>query len=76
MADTNHLKTMKHGLMKTFIDYDADGRMVSVYEAPADAEDGAACLLTEYEYDAAPSTDVVKMRESASVWVTATMEIA
>jgi len=74
MADTNLLKTGKHGLIKSYITYDASSRMEYVYEAAAEAIDGQTCLRTQYVYSGV-STRVIKMKETASIWVSATMDV-
>lgn len=74
MSETNKLKTMRHSLMKSYTTYDATSRMEYIYEAPADAVNGQACLRTQYVYDAL-TTNIVKMKETTSTWVTATMDI-
>jgi hypothetical protein len=55
----------------TYFEYDAQGRIDKVYEAPLHAEDTTPCLLTEYKYtDGAGGTDrtVRATRESVSQW--------
>lgn len=74
MANTQHLKTHQHGLVKQYLTYDGSSRMEFVYEAPADAEDGAPCVKTQYVYSGV-STRIIKMLETVSTWVSATMDV-
>jgi hypothetical protein len=53
--------------MKMHIEYDGSNRMEYVYVAPIDAEDGATCMATQYQYDGV-SNRVSGMKESMSTW--------
>ncbi len=64
---TSHIKTGAHQRMKSYITYDVSSRMGYVYEARVDAEDGDACLVTQYAYSGA-TTLIIKMIESNSTW--------
>lgn len=75
MSETNQLKTLRNGLMKSYITYDGSSRMEYVYEAAADAEDGASCLVTRYVYSGV-TTNIVKTLESVGTWVADDMDIA
>lgn len=67
MADTGHLKTNLHELVKQYVIYDGSGRMTDVYEARADAVQATPCLRTQYTYDGV-SSRVEKRKESAAAW--------
>jgi hypothetical protein len=67
MADTGHLKTQAHELIKQHCEYDGSGRMVEVYTVRADAEDGTPCSVVRYAYDGL-SSRVVYMEEDTAVW--------
>jgi hypothetical protein len=70
MAKTTFLTTGKNEYIKTFIEYDALSRMEYIYEAHADARDGAPCLVTQYAYDGT-SQRVVKTKEYHGTWLAA-----
>jgi len=67
MADTGHLKTQAHELVKQHIDYDGAARAEYVYTVDADAKDGTPCSVVRYAYDGATSR-VLYMKEYVSVW--------
>jgi hypothetical protein len=67
MADTGHLKTQAHELIKQHCEYDGSGRMVEVYTVRADAEDGTPCSVVRYAYDGL-STRVLFMKEETATW--------
>lgn len=73
-APRDFLKTNAKEGMKMYITYDGTNRMEYVYEAQASARDGDPCLRTQYVY-AALTTRIVKMAETQSTWVSATMDI-
>ena len=60
--------------IKQYLAYDASNRVISIYEATAEAVDGDKCLLTTYAYDGT-SSRVAKFKEEVSTWVSATMDI-
>lgn len=68
------LKTTRFNGLKQYIAYDGTNRMEYVYEAGTEAIDGAPCIRTQYVYDGA-SNRIIKMKETVSVWVSATMDI-
>lgn len=53
--------------VKEYIVYDGSGRMFQHYVAPADADDGAPCILTQYAY-VTTSTNVQYRKEMISTW--------
>ena len=67
MADTGHLKTQEHELVKQHIEYDVSNRPEFIYTAHADLEDGKPCSVTRYAYDGVTSR-VLYMKESPAVW--------
>lgn len=67
MADTGHLKTQQHELIKQHCEYDGSGRMQYVYTVRADAEDGTPCSVVRYAYDGL-SSRVLYMKEDTAVW--------
>lgn len=67
MADTGHLKTQAHELVKQHIEYDGSNRAEYVYTVHSDAEDNTPCSVTRYSYDGI-SSRVVFMKEYTSAW--------
>lgn len=67
MADTGHLKTQAHELVKQHVEYDANNRTEYVYTVREDAEDGTPCSVTRYSYDGS-SARVVFMKEYTGTW--------
>lgn len=66
-STTELLKTLGKEYLKRFIVRDGQNRIIEVYEAKADAEDGEPCLLTRYSYFTG-ETVVEKMQEERSTW--------
>ncbi len=64
---TAHLLTSKHEFVKQFIEYDGSARMVSIYEARADAADGSPCMKTSYAY-VTGTTRIEKRKEEEATW--------
>jgi len=64
------LRTLAKEVVKVFKIYDGSDRLITQYEAVANAADNAVCLKTEYTYIGA-TTKVEKMKESLSVWLAA-----
>jgi hypothetical protein len=71
---TDLVRSFGRQAIKQYIVYDGFDRPTEVYEALSSAENGNQCLLTEYEYDGT-SSRVIKMRESLTTWVSATMDM-
>jgi len=67
MADTGHLKTQAHELVKQHIEYDGQKRMEYVYTVRADAEDGTPCSVVRYSY-VGLSARVQYMKEYTGTW--------
>lgn len=67
MADTGHLKTQAHELVKQHIEFDASNRVEYVYTAHADLADGKPCSVVRYSYDGV-SSRVVYMKEYVGTW--------
>lgn len=53
--------------IKSHMVYDGSNRLSEVYEAMADALNGATALKTSYQYDGA-STRITGMKEELSTW--------
>ena len=66
-SNTALLTTGLHEYVKQKLFYDVGGRMVSVYEARTNANDGDACLLTTYTYQGT-SNRVDFMQEQEAIW--------
>ncbi len=66
--NTNFIKTLREGYLKSHITYDVQGRMEFVYEAHTDAKDQDKCLITQYVYHLL-TTNIVKMKESVGTWL-------
>lgn len=67
------LKAMLRELKKEYYVYNGSNQCTDIYQAPHDAENGAPCLRTQFEYDG--SGNQTKSAESLSTWVSATMDI-
>jgi hypothetical protein len=67
MADTGHLKTQAHELIKQHVEYDVLGRTEYVYTVAVDAKDGTPCSMVRYAYSGTTAR-VVYMKESTSTW--------
>jgi len=62
------LKTHLKEYVKQYVVYDGQDRIAQVYEAAVDTPDQGPCVLTEYEYRTPTSTQILKRKESTSVW--------
>lgn len=62
-----YLITLSKEVVKIFRVYDGNDRLITTYEAVANAVDGAPCLKTDYSYIGV-TTKLEKMKESMSVW--------
>lgn len=69
MADTGHLITQAHELVKQYITYDASQRTEYVYTAHATALNGAPCSVVRYGYSGTTNR-VIFMKEYTSTWDT------
>ena len=67
MADTAHLLTQAHELVKQHIEYDANSRAEYIYTARADLEDGQPCSVVRYAYDGVTAR-VLFMKEYPATW--------
>lgn len=56
--------------IKQYFEYDGSSRMVTVYEARANAQNGEPCLKTTYTY-VSTSTRVQAMKEEDATWSSA-----
>ena len=70
MADTGHLKTQAHELVKQHIEYDGSSRMEYVYTVRADALDLTPCSVVRYSYVGLTSK-VAFMKEYTGTWLIA-----
>jgi hypothetical protein len=68
-ADTL-LRALSGEVVKVFRVYDGSDRLITSYEAFANAADGQTCLKTEYAYIGA-TTKLEKLKESLDVWSSA-----
>lgn len=64
---TEQLLTHAKELIKQYLVYDGNGRMVETYVAKTEEVDNGVCLKTTYEYDGT-STRIIKMKEENAVW--------
>lgn len=64
------LQNLKEEIVKVFKVYDGSDRLITQYEAVANAVDQSPCLKTDYTYIGA-TTKVEKMRESQGIWLAA-----
>jgi hypothetical protein len=67
MADTGHLKTQAHELVKQHIEYDGNNRMEYIYTVRADADHGTPCSVVRYSYSGLTSR-VLYMKEYTGTW--------
>lgn len=67
MADTKHLLTQAHELVKQHIEYDGSGRAEYIYTVHSDAADGTPCSVVRYAYSGLTSR-VLYMKEYNGVW--------
>lgn len=67
MADTGHLITQAHELVKQHVEYDGSNRVSYIYTVRADATNGTPCSVVRYSYNGL-TTDVVFMKEYTSTW--------
>lgn len=74
-TQTELLKSHAKELVKQYIELDGQDRAWKVYTAVADAANGDACFVTQYEYKDLASTQIIKRKEYYGTWVTATMDI-
>jgi hypothetical protein len=63
----NYLQALQKEICKTKSVYDGSNRLITRYEALANAEDGAPCLRTDYTY-VGVTTQVDATKESFSNW--------
>lgn len=62
-----YLQALGKEIMKVKRVYDGSNRVITQYEAYANAADGAPCLQTTYTYIGA-ATQIDKMLEAIGVW--------
>ena len=67
MADTGHLKTQLHELVKQYVVYDGQARAEYVYTVRADAADQTPCSVVRYAY-VGSSSRVEYMKEYTGIW--------
>lgn len=65
---TQGLRTQREELMKQYLVYDGNGRVVTIYSCGYRTPDQGACTRVDYEYASPTSTNVIKMRETNDVW--------
>lgn len=62
------IKSLQNEQSKEHIVFDAQGRMVFLFQAPISAKDGTPCLATEYVYKDPTSTLVVSRQDRVYSW--------
>ena len=62
------LQSLEGQMLKQHAVHDANGRVVLLFECPVDTPDGGPCLVTEYVYLSASSTQVKDRQESHYRW--------
>lgn len=72
---TELLKQQREELTKSYVALDVQSRPQYVYSCKADTPNNGACVRVEYIYADATSAIVIKMKETYSTWVSATMDI-
>lgn len=67
-TSTEMLLSHEHGLTKSYTQYDSADRPFRVYTAVTNAANGDNCLVTEYIYRDAVSTQVKGVKEGYGTW--------
>ena len=62
------LKALRAGQVKQHLVYDAVGRIQFAFDAPIATADGEPCLVTEYVYRDAASTQIRDRQERVYSW--------
>lgn len=71
---TELLNSQMKELVKSYTEYDGNGRPTAVYVSQVGTLDGGPCIKTSYTYLSGTSTLVTKRAESYDTWVAATMD--
>lgn len=74
-TQTELLKVQREELIKSYTALDAYDRPEYVYTARTDAANGDSCTRVQYVYASSTSAVVIKMKETYSLWVSATMDV-
>ena len=64
---TDLVKSHLAEAVKQYLVYDGFGRMIEVYTALTEAQNGEQCGKTTYEYNGG-TTQVIKMKEELATW--------
>jgi hypothetical protein len=67
-APNEQLLSHANELIKTYIEFDIQGRQSKVYTAVTDAPHGADCVVTEYIYSTPAGTTIQAMKEANDSW--------
>ena len=65
---TSVLLSNLKGLVKQYVIYDAEARLIASYTAPIDVEPGKPCVETRYGFRNAGTNDVLIRKERNAVW--------
>lgn len=65
---TSQLLSHLKGLVKQYLVFDAQSRVIASYTAPRHAKPGDPAVETRYGYRNASSSDIVVRRESNAFW--------
>tara|TARA_R110002020_G_scaffold104880_1_gene245010 strand:+ start:187 stop:477 length:291 start_codon:yes stop_codon:yes gene_type:complete len=66
--NTSVLLSNLKGLVKQYVIYDAQTRLIASYTAPIDVVPGKPCVETRYGFRNGTSNDVLIRKEKNSVW--------
>lgn len=65
---TSQLLSHLKGLVKQYLIYDNQGRVMASYVAPIDVAPGKPCVRTRYAFRNATSTDIISRKEENAAW--------
>ena len=68
---TSGLTSQRNELMKQYLTYDINGRVLAVYSCGYNTPANGTCTKVDYTYVSPTSSNVEKMRESNDVWLAA-----
>ena len=74
-SKTDLLTTQLKELTKQYVALDVNDRPEFIYTTGTETADGGECTVVQYVYLNATSAQVIKMKESKGVLVSATMDI-
>jgi hypothetical protein len=67
-TEANLLSSHSKELSKQYVIFDGQNRVSKVYSAVRKAQDGDACIVTEYIYRDPTTTQMLARKEAPGVW--------